>query len=77
MHRRPSALENVIQSPGEVSINVKGAFIVENSQNANETRDIRLPNNKAVVSHVAVDVRRPLIGVLAAPTKRSARLAAP
>ena len=69
MHRRPSALENVIQSPGEVNINVKGAFILETSQTSSETRDIRLPNHRAVVSHVAVDVRRPLARLLAAPTK--------
>ena len=60
MDRRPSALEEVILSPGAVSINVKGAFIAEDASvddgAFHETHDIRLPNHKAVVSHVALDV---------------------
>ena len=61
MNRRPSALEEVIQSPGEVSINVQGAFIAEEDSQvddvlSHETQDIRLPNHKAIVSHIALDV---------------------
>ena len=64
MNRRPSALEEVLQSPGEVQINVKGAFIAEDDSHisdgaTHETRDIRLPNHKAVVSHIALDVWHP------------------
>ena len=70
MHRRPSTLDEAILFPGTVKINVQGAFIVgEEETNASgtsspsedgvqrDTRDIRLPNHKAVVSHVALDVR--------------------
>ena len=69
MHRQPSALEEVILYPGAVRINVQGAFIQEPSESDNmssdsmedgvqhDTQDIRLPNHKAVVSHVALDVR--------------------
>ena len=59
-----------IQHPGDVRINVKGAFIVDNEVEETSTpgedfdgdgyqhdrKDIRLPNHKAVVSHIAVDV---------------------
>ena len=62
MDRRFSALDEVIQSPGEVSINVKGAFIaddspqVDDASSPRETSDIRLPYHKAVISHIALDV---------------------
>ncbi len=59
-------LHDAILSPGAVKINVQGAFIVDEvtSDNGNQledgaqhdTRDIRLPNHKAVVSHVALDI---------------------
>lgn len=59
-------IDNTIIHPGSVKINVKGAFIVDqetaspNELNINErnndTKDIRLPNHTAVVSHIAVDV---------------------
>lgn len=65
--RRTSALDDTILSPGAVKINVQGAFIVDDDASLEEvpgedgaqhdTRDIRLPNHKAVVSHVALDVR--------------------
>lgn len=51
--------------PGDVRINVQGAFIVESNPQARdeasdgvhyERKDIRLPHHTAVVSHVAVDV---------------------
>jgi type II pantothenate kinase len=66
-----------IPHPGDVLINVKGAFIVGDDVRANggdggsggansdgptvsrehhETKDIRLPNHTAVVSHVAIDI---------------------
>ena len=63
-----STIDSTITHPGSVKINVQGAFIVdEDSALANvtaedgahhERTDIRLPNHTAVVSHVAVDVRR-------------------
>jgi len=61
-----------ITHPGSVKINVKGAFIVDqgsstprngqgspttHEHNGHQTKDIRLPNHTAVVSHVAIDVR--------------------
>ena len=63
---RNPLLHDTILSPGAVKINVQGAFIVDEvtSDNGNkpqdgaqhDTRDIRLPNHKAVVSHVALDI---------------------
>jgi type II pantothenate kinase len=60
-------IDNTITHPGSVKINVKGAFIVDqepgtpNGSSPNggsyDTKDIRLPNHTAVVSHIAVDVR--------------------
>lgn len=65
-------IDTAITHPGSVRINVKGAFIVDqgsstsgvctpaNGQNSptghHQTKDIRLPNHTAVVSHVAIDV---------------------
>jgi type II pantothenate kinase len=64
-----------IRHPGDVRINVKGAFIVDEEEDTSaepntppgvafddngyqhDSKDIRLPNHKAVVSHMAVDVR--------------------
>lgn len=64
--RKNSLLHDTIFSPGAVKINVQGAFIVDevasNAGNQTEdgaqhdTRDIRLPNQSAVVSHVALDI---------------------
>lgn len=64
--RKTSFLEETILSPGAVKINVQGAFIVDevpfNAQDLpddgaqHDSRDIRLPNHKAVVSHVALDI---------------------
>ncbi|CAI6340059.1 unnamed protein product [Periconia digitata] len=64
--RRPtvqSDIHDTILRPGTVRINVQGAFIVDEqpvtprSEDYNhDTRDIRLPNHTAVVSHVAVDI---------------------
>lgn len=61
-----SLLDETILSPGAVKINVQGAFVVDqvplNTPNRpddgaqHDTRDIRLPNHKAVVSHVALDI---------------------
>ena len=66
LQHRESLLDETILSPGTVKINVQGAFIVDEVSNANgldadtacqhDTNDIRLPNHKAVVSHVALDV---------------------
>lgn len=61
-------IDSTIVRPGSVRINVKGAFIVDTPEGsptrdapagstAHETKDIRLPNHTAVVSHIAVDVR--------------------
>ncbi|KAG9230863.1 fumble-domain-containing protein [Amylocarpus encephaloides] len=59
-------IDSTIINPGSVKINVLGAFIVdqeavalsrENSHGGSyDTRDIRLPNHTAVVSHIAVDI---------------------
>lgn len=64
-------IDSTIIHPGSVKINVKGAFIVEQdsathvaqsfnggrgSPDQHQTKDIRLPNHTAVVSHIAVDI---------------------
>ena len=61
-------IDTTLIHPGSVRINVKGAFIVDQgsasptngngrgSPGHHETKDIRLPNHTAVVSHIAVDV---------------------
>lgn len=63
-------IDSAISHPGSVRINVKGAFIVDGTEqpttpangytNTNgsyhEGKDIRLPYHTAVVSHIAVDV---------------------
>ncbi|APA08791.1 hypothetical protein sscle_04g035610 [Sclerotinia sclerotiorum 1980 UF-70] len=59
-------IDSTIIHPGSVKINVTGAFIVDQDSaspkelNVNErnydTKDIRLPNHTAVVSHIAVDI---------------------
>jgi len=64
--RRPSLLDETILAPGAVRINVQGAFIVDQAEAPedslsddgaqHDSRDIRLPNHKAVVSHVALDI---------------------
>lgn len=64
-------IDSTINHPGSVKINVKGAFIVDQGSssptayNLNgraspdyQTKDIRLPNHTAVVSHIAIDVSR-------------------
>ena len=70
MRTNTADIDNTITHPGSVKINVKGAFIVDqdsaspNGPNVNasanggshDTKDIRLPNHTAVVSHIAVDV---------------------
>ena len=64
--RRKSLLDETVLSPGAIKINVQGAFIVDQVDSTpsnqpddgaqHDTRDIRLPNHKAVVSHVALDI---------------------
>ncbi|KAL8873223.1 MAG: hypothetical protein Q9174_001270 [Haloplaca sp. 1 TL-2023] len=58
-------IDRTILCPGTVSINVQGAFIVDadhsqpstpSDDGAQHDVDIRLPNHKAVVSHVALDI---------------------
>ncbi|TAQ85498.1 hypothetical protein B7494_g6188 [Chlorociboria aeruginascens] len=58
-------LDNTIIHPGSVKINVTGAFIVDQDApspsgsvngRSHDTKDIRLPNHTAVVSHIAVDI---------------------
>jgi len=62
MRTNTAEIDSTITHPGSVKINVKGAFIVDqesgspSGSNANETKDIRLPNHTAVVSHIAVDI---------------------
>src|SRR5690606_34451856 len=69
----PVDLDTTLSHPGSVRINVKGAFIVDqgsttpSSSNGrgspvhHETKDIRLPNHTAVVSHIAIDVCWPFL----------------
>jgi type II pantothenate kinase len=75
LERQLTKEENeAIRHPGDVRINVKGAFIVDEEEDntaeaktppgvafddngyQHDSKDIRLPNHKAVVSHMAVDV---------------------
>ncbi|TVY81414.1 Pantothenate kinase [Lachnellula suecica] len=59
-------IDSTITHPGSVKINVKGAFIVDQDPESpkgkavnggsHDTKDIRLPNHTAVVSHIAVDI---------------------
>lgn len=63
-----SDIHEAILHPGNVRINVQGAFIVSDEPTTprsdlddyeHDPRDIRLPNHTAVVSHVAVDASAP------------------
>lgn len=64
--RRNSLLNHTILPPPAVNINVQGAFIADQVASYTgsqpdhgaqyDTREIRLPNHKAVVSHVALDI---------------------
>lgn len=66
MRTNTAEIDDTISHPGSVKINVKGAFIVDQgstspkgtspSMRASDTKDIRLPNHTAVVSHIAADV---------------------
>lgn len=59
-----SDIQEAISHPGNVRINVQGAFIVDEEQPGtpqsedyeHDPKDIRLPNHTAVVSHIAIDV---------------------
>lgn len=61
---RPSDLgHHISHHPGNVKINIQGAFIVDDEPESpasedyqHDCRDIRLPNHNAIVSHIAVDV---------------------
>lgn len=64
MERKASTIDHTILSPGTVSINVQGAFIVDedpsnpptpSDDGAQHDTDIRLPNHINVVSHIALD----------------------
>jgi type II pantothenate kinase len=73
MRTNTAEIDSTITHPGSVKINVKGAFIVDQDSGSpngsyatehahtnggnHDTKDIRLPNHTAVVSHIAVDVR--------------------
>lgn len=76
--RRATVLSDIhetISHPGNVRINVQGAFIVDDEQPStpqsedyeHDPRDIRLPNHTAVVSHVAVDVSHVVPGWVRPP----------
>lgn len=67
LQERPNSfLHDTISSPGAVRINVQGAFIVDQVPSntpdqlehgvQHDSKDIRLPNHKAVVSHIALDI---------------------
>ncbi|KZF25599.1 pantothenate kinase-like protein [Xylona heveae TC161] len=61
-----SDIDSTITHPGAVKINVQGAFIIDEEPSSpseypedgaqHETKNIRLPNHTAVVSHIAVDI---------------------
>lgn len=59
-----ATIDSTILSPGAVKINFQGAFIADEEPPLtpgedgaqHDSKDIRLPNNKAVVSHVALDI---------------------
>ncbi|KAH7400721.1 fumble-domain-containing protein [Phaeosphaeria sp. MPI-PUGE-AT-0046c] len=59
-----SDIQEAILHPGNVRINVQGAFIVDEEQPGtpqsedyeHDPKDIRLPNHTAVVSHIALDI---------------------
>jgi len=70
-------IDETLSHPGSVRINVKGAFIVDQdsatpttpdgrsgSPARHGTKDIRLPNHTAVVSHIAIDVRGGVFSVV-------------
>jgi hypothetical protein len=71
MRTNTAEIDSTITHPGSVKINVQGAFIVDQDAGSpngsvtssnggnHDTKDIRLPNHTAVVSHIAVDVRSP------------------
>jgi type II pantothenate kinase len=69
MRTDTAEIDSTITHPGSVKINVKGAFIVDHDPESPsgktvnggsyDTKDIRLPNHTAVVSHIAVDVCSP------------------
>ncbi|KAL9056110.1 MAG: hypothetical protein Q9162_003173 [Coniocarpon cinnabarinum] len=61
--------QDALNHPGAIKINVQGAFIVDQEPSESpiieaadgveykhDNRDIRLPNHKAAVSHIAVDI---------------------
>ena len=62
---RSESIDNAITRPGAVRINVTGAFVTdeapqvpdEDSGGGEHSEDIRLPEQTAVISHIAVDVR--------------------
>ena len=68
MRTNTAEIDSTITHPGSVKINVTGAFIVDQDSSSptnvngstnggsHDTKDIRLPNHTAVVSHIAVDV---------------------
>ena len=66
MRTNTAEIDSTITHPGSVKINVQGAFIVDQDPESpngkavnggsHDTKDIRLPNHTAVVSHIAVDV---------------------
>jgi hypothetical protein len=73
MRTNTAEIDSTIIHPGSVKINVTGAFIVDQDSGSpthsngytnggsHDTKDIRLPNHTAVVSHIAVDVGSLLI----------------
>lgn len=77
-----SDIQEAILHPGNVRINVQGAFIVDEEQPGtpqsedyeHDPKDIRLPNHTAVVSHIALDVS--VTGLLVCSFNSSTRPAA-
>ena len=64
LERKQSTIDQTISSPGAVTINVQGAFIVDedpsrpstpSEDGAQHDTEIRLPNHRSVVSHIALD----------------------
>jgi type II pantothenate kinase len=89
MRTNTAEIDSTITHPGSVKINATGAFIVDQDSSSptnvngstnggsHDTKDIRLPNHTAVVSHIAVDVCFYLLFSTIRPADDHGRLEAP
>ena len=67
LRRSKSRIDSAILSPGAVNIDFHGAFILDEelpptSEDGaqHDSKRIRLPNHKTIVSHVALDASVPI-----------------